>query len=96
MVIINFYYIDYLQEMKRINPTHRVSRENDIIRKREKEHRHDQLWCETKNYYKHFDQVNTKFDTWTSPRYYNENNQLISEFRMKCVKDELLEKRRKN
>lgn len=95
MVIINFYYIDYLQEMKRINPTHRVSRENDIIRKREKEHRHDQLWCETKNYYKHFDQVNTKFDTWTSPRYYNENNQLISEFRMKCVKDELLEKRRK-
>ncbi|CAG9767871.1 unnamed protein product [Ceutorhynchus assimilis] len=73
---------------------HRTKVEGDMIRKRERDFRHQQMWTGAQDYYKRWNDVNTKFDEWTSPRYYEDNNKMISDLRQKKDKEELLEKRR--
>lgn len=73
---------------------HRLRVESDMIRRREREFSHQQMWGGAEKYYKHWEKTNTKFDEWTSPRYYEDNNKLMSEIRQKRDKEELLEKRR--
>ncbi|KAG5899586.1 hypothetical protein JTB14_022914 [Gonioctena quinquepunctata] len=71
----------------------RLRMENEIIRRRDKEFKKEQ-WSGTAKYFDHWEKVNTKFDAWTSPRYYEDNNKLMSEIKMKRVKEELLQKRK--
>nr|CAI5868021.1 unnamed protein product [Callosobruchus analis] len=68
--------------------------ENQIVRKREREFFHDQQWNNTAKYYEYWQKANTKFDGWTSPRYYQDNNKLMDDIKKKREKDEQLEKRR--
>ncbi|XP_018560977.1 trichoplein keratin filament-binding protein [Anoplophora glabripennis] len=73
---------------------HRLRVENEMIRRREREFSHQQMWGSAEKYYKHWEKANTKFDEWTSPRYYKDNNRLMSEITQKREKGERLEKRR--
>jgi len=73
---------------------HRCKVENQMIRRREREFKHHQMWTGAEDYYKRWDQNNTKYDEWTSPRYYEDNNKLISDVRQKKDKEELLAKRK--
>lgn len=68
--------------------------ENEIIRRREKQYQYDQMWNGAVRYFQHWDKTNTKYDAWTSPRYYEDNNRLMSEIRMKRDKEDLLLRRR--
>ncbi|CAH1976960.1 unnamed protein product [Acanthoscelides obtectus] len=68
--------------------------ENQMVRKREREFQHDQMWNNAKKYYEHWQQTNTKLDSWTSPRYYQDNNKLMEDIKKKREKEEQLEKRR--
>lgn len=74
--------------------THRTNIENEMIRKREKEHKHQTEWGNRVQYYKTFDKSNNKYEQWTSPRYYEENAQLMGNIRKKRDKEELTVKRR--
>ncbi|XP_066142482.1 trichoplein keratin filament-binding protein-like [Euwallacea fornicatus] len=73
---------------------HRNKVEEGIIKRREREFRHQQMWEGAQNYYKRWDKVNTKFDEWTSPRYYQDNNKMLLDLKNKRDKEELLQKRR--
>ncbi|XP_076255503.1 trichoplein keratin filament-binding protein-like isoform X2 [Rhynchophorus ferrugineus] len=73
---------------------HRTKVENDIISRRERDFRHQQMWSGAVDYYKRWDKINTKFDEWTSPRYYEDNNKMLGDIRAKRDKEELMEKRR--
>ncbi|XP_050292965.1 trichoplein keratin filament-binding protein isoform X1 [Anthonomus grandis grandis] len=75
---------------------HRVKVENQMIRKREREFRHQQMWTGAESYYKRWDNINHRIDEWTSPRYYEENNKMLADMRLKRDKEELLIKRREN
>lgn len=81
-------------EKPRERGKHRLRVEGEMIRRREREFSHQQMWGSAERYYKHWEKTNTKFDEWTSPRYYDDNNKLMSEIRQKREKEELLEKRR--
>lgn len=74
--------------------THRVDREYEIIRKREKEMQHQLEWSDRSKYYEKFDKNNSKFETWTSPRYYEANTEQWEKLKEVEKKHELLEKRR--
>ncbi|KAJ3651055.1 hypothetical protein Zmor_017118 [Zophobas morio] len=76
--------------------THRVRVENEMIKRREREFRHDQVWNNRKQYYEEWEKKNAKFDEWTSPRYHETNNKLIEETKKKREKEESLAKRREN
>lgn len=56
---------------------HRTKVENDIISRRERDFRHQQMWTGAVDYYKHWGKINTKFEEWTSPRYYEDNNKML-------------------
>lgn len=73
---------------------HRVDVENAIIRRREKQYDYDQLWNGTSQYFQHWQKANSKFEQWTSPRYYEDNNKLMKEVQAKRDKEEGLETRR--
>lgn len=73
---------------------HRVAVENEMCRRREREHRHQETWGGLTRYYERFDRANTKFEEWTSPRYYESNNQLISKAKKNEEKAKSLEERR--
>ncbi|XP_060534208.1 trichoplein keratin filament-binding protein-like [Cylas formicarius] len=73
---------------------HRVDVENEIIRRRERESRRHQTWSTAERYFKHFDKVNTKYDAWTSPRYYEDNNKMLATIESKRAKEEALARRR--
>lgn len=75
---------------------HRAKVEGDIIRRRERDYKHQQMWEGALDNYRRWDKINTKYDEWTSPRYYEDNNKLIAETRKKREKEELLIKRREN
>ncbi|XP_044763054.1 trichoplein keratin filament-binding protein isoform X2 [Coccinella septempunctata] len=72
-----------------------ISREEQIIRKREKEYQHQKLWGDQQKYYDHWDKTNAKYEEWTSPRYYDTNNQLVKQVQMEKVLQERKELRRK-
>uniref|UniRef100_A0A6P7GM17 Trichoplein keratin filament-binding protein-like n=2 Tax=Diabrotica virgifera virgifera TaxID=50390 RepID=A0A6P7GM17_DIAVI len=73
---------------------HRIQAENEIIRRRERETQYSELWNGTVKYFDHWNKACSKFEEWTSPRYYNENNKMLSEIQSKRQKEEQLEKRR--
>ncbi|XP_057671976.1 trichoplein keratin filament-binding protein-like [Diorhabda carinulata] len=73
---------------------HRIRAENEIIRRREQETRYNELWNGTVKYFDHWNKACTKFEEWTSPRYYSENNKLLSDIKNKKDKEEQLAKRR--
>ncbi|KAJ8916673.1 hypothetical protein NQ315_000318 [Exocentrus adspersus] len=73
---------------------HRLRVENEMIRRREKESAREETWGGAERYYRHWEKANAKFDEWTSPRYYQDNNKLLAEIRRKRDKEELLEKRK--
>ncbi|XP_023016713.2 trichoplein keratin filament-binding protein [Leptinotarsa decemlineata] len=73
---------------------HRIHVENDIIRRREREFNYEKMWSGTAKYFEHWDKANSKFDSWTSPRYYEDNNKLMSEIKTKRDKEEFLVKRK--
>ncbi|KAJ8958417.1 hypothetical protein NQ318_002199 [Aromia moschata] len=73
---------------------HRNRVETEMIKRRDKEFAYQQMWSGTDKYFRHWDKANTRYDSWTSPRYYEDNNKLLSEIRNKREKEELLEKRR--
>ncbi|KAH1018302.1 trichoplein keratin filament-binding protein isoform X1 [Dendroctonus ponderosae] len=68
--------------------------ESNLIRRRERDFKHQQMWIGAQDYYRKWDKVNSKFDQWTSPRYYADNNKMLSDLRHKRDKEELLVKRR--
>lgn len=74
--------------------SHRVNVENAMIRRREKEHKHQTEWGGRVEYYKTFEKSNNKYEQWTSPRYYEESAHLMTQMRKKRDKEELTEKRR--
>lgn len=55
---------------------------------------HQQRWGGQVQYYKKWEKANTKYDEWTSPRYYESNNELIEKVKKKRDKEANLEKRR--
>ncbi|CAG9821384.1 unnamed protein product [Phaedon cochleariae] len=73
---------------------HRICVENDIIRRREKEFEYDQMWTGAAKYYEHWDRANARYYSWTSPRYYEDNNKQMEEIKIKRDKEELLFKRK--
>lgn len=74
--------------------TNRANIENEMIKRREKEYKHQMEWGGRVQYYKTFEKSNNKYEQWTSPRYYEENFQLMDNIRKKREKEELLQKRR--
>lgn len=72
----------------------RLNAESEMIRRREKEFQHDQMWGGASKYYDHFNQVNTKFEDWTSPRYYTESMKQYEELKSRREKEKHLDKRR--
>ncbi|KAK9695858.1 hypothetical protein QE152_g32289 [Popillia japonica] len=68
--------------------------QDKMAKKREKEFWHQQKWGNQVQYYKKWEKVNAKYDEWTSPRYYESNNQLIERVKNEREKAERLEKRR--
>ncbi|RZB58818.1 Trichoplein and/or EVC2 like domain containing protein [Asbolus verrucosus] len=75
-------------------PTHRVRVENEMIKRREKQFRYEQMWNGRKQYYEHWEKKNAKFDEWTSPRYHETNNKLIEDIKKKREHEDNLQKRR--
>lgn len=73
---------------------HRVDVENAIIRRREKQFNYEQMWNGASKYFDHWQKTNTRYESWTSPRYYEDNNKLVRETKNKRDREELLEKRR--
>lgn len=73
---------------------HRIDVENALIRRREKQFNYDKLWNGTSQYFQHWQKSNSKFEQWTSPRYYEDNSKLIGEIKEKKQKEESLEIRR--
>ncbi|CAG9853735.1 unnamed protein product [Phyllotreta striolata] len=81
-------------ENSKIRGKHRIKAEEEIIRRREKETRYHELWTGTANYFDHWNKRTAKFVEWTSPRYYKENNELVSGIKAKKDKEESLTMRR--
>lgn len=75
-------------------PMHRIDVENDMIKRREREFKHQSRWNGQVQYYKTFEKANNKYENWTSPRYYEENNQMIEKIRKERDKKDSNEKRR--
>lgn len=73
---------------------HRIDVENAIIRRREKQFNYDMLWNDTKQYFSHWEKANSKFERWTSPRYYEDNNKLMEFLKTKKEREESLKIRR--
>lgn len=73
---------------------HRIDVENAIIRRREKQFNYEQTWASTTKYFDHWQRNNSKYEAWTSPRYYEENNKLINKTKHKRDRETLLEQRR--
>lgn len=80
----------------RSNPplSHRSNVERQIIRRREREFDHEMRWGGRVKYYSNVDKSNRKFESWTSPRYYESNTKLWEEVKSSRDKKEILEKRR--
>ncbi|XP_045468902.1 trichoplein keratin filament-binding protein isoform X2 [Harmonia axyridis] len=72
-----------------------LSREEQIIRKREKEYQHQKFWGDQQKYYDHWEKANTKYEEWTSPRYYDTNTQLVKQVQMEKILQERRELRRR-
>ncbi|GJQ78233.1 hypothetical protein Trydic_g2562 [Trypoxylus dichotomus] len=68
--------------------------QDKMAKKREKDFWHQQQWGNQVQYYKKWEKVNTKYDEWTSPRYYESNNELVERLKKDREKAENLEKRR--
>lgn len=73
---------------------HQVRYENELIQKREKEFRHEELWSGQKRYYEEWEKKNRKYDEWTSPRYFENHNKLVEKMKKTRQHEEDLEKRR--
>lgn len=73
---------------------HRTKVEEEMIKRREREFKHKKIWEGADSYYKRWDKVTNKFDQWTSPRYYEDNNKMLMDLKSKRDKEELLQKRR--
>ncbi|XP_022902809.2 trichoplein keratin filament-binding protein-like [Onthophagus taurus] len=65
-----------------------------MAKRRERDFQHQQNWERQVDYYKKFEKTNSKFDDWTSPRYYESNTELVDRLKEKRNKEESLEKRR--
>lgn len=72
----------------------RINAERQIAKRREKEYNHQQTWEGRTRYYKTFGTANSKHEEWTSPRYYHNQNEMITETKRELEKSEQLEKRR--
>ncbi|KAL1489458.1 hypothetical protein ABEB36_014348 [Hypothenemus hampei] len=81
-------------ELPKERGRHRTKVEDAMIKKREREFRHQMVWEGAQKNYKRWDNVNTKYDHWTSPRYYEENNKLLLDLQVKKNKEDNLTKRR--
>lgn len=68
--------------------------EKQITQRREKEQRHQETWGGLTRYYKTFETANNKYEEWTSPRYYETNNQMLLDSKRTREKAERLEERR--
>ncbi|EFA04930.2 trichoplein keratin filament-binding protein [Tribolium castaneum] len=79
---------------RRPPPSHRIRVENEMIRRREKEFCHDRLWNGQRRYYEDFERKNTKYDEWTSPRYYENQQKLMEKTKKEREHEENLERRR--
>lgn len=73
---------------------HRIDVENALIRRREKQFNYDKLWNGTSQYFQHWQKSNSKYEQWTSPRYYEDSNKQMDEMKEKKEKEEKLEIRR--
>ncbi|KAK9876302.1 hypothetical protein WA026_012600 [Henosepilachna vigintioctopunctata] len=71
-----------------------LSREEQIIRKREKEYQYQKFWGDQQKYYDWWSKNNTKYEEWTSPRYYDTNTQLVRQMQMEKALLESKEMRR--
>ncbi|XP_017785133.1 PREDICTED: trichoplein keratin filament-binding protein-like [Nicrophorus vespilloides] len=80
-------------ENRKIRPTSRF--EEEMVRKRERESRRAETWNGAVKYYEKFEKNNAKFEEWTSPRYYETNNDLMATIKTKRDKLDNLEERRK-
>lgn len=65
-----------------------------MARAREKEFAHQQTWGERGRYYKNYEYKNSKYDEWTSPRYYETHKEMVDETRKERERKEALEARR--
>ncbi|KAF2882783.1 hypothetical protein ILUMI_23295 [Ignelater luminosus] len=72
----------------------KLDAEKRMVKRREKEYEHQTRWGNQVQYYKSWEKANNKFEEWTSPRYYETNNQMIEELKKKRDRQENLEKRR--
>lgn len=68
--------------------------QNRLVRQRESEFKREQQWGTTVKYYDQMSRKNTRYEAWTSPRYYKTNNQLLEEIKKDKDKKDLLEQRR--
>ncbi|KAI4454482.1 trichoplein keratin filament-binding protein family member [Holotrichia oblita] len=68
--------------------------QDKMAKKRERDFWHQEKWGNQVKYYRKWEKVNTKYDEWTSPRYYESNNELIEKVKKDREKVERLEKRR--
>lgn len=73
---------------------HRVYLEEQITKKREKEFIHQQTWNGQTRYYKNFENANSKYEEWTSPRYYETHQTMLERAKKENERKEMLEKRR--
>lgn len=73
---------------------HRTEIEHRISEKREKEHMRLQHWSDVDTYYKHFENQNSKFEDWTSSRYYETQKLKMEQAKKELLKKEALEKRK--
>lgn len=73
---------------------HRINVENEMIKRREREFKHQSRWNGQVQYYKTFEEANNKYENWTSPRYYEENNQKIEKIKKERDKKVSNEERR--
>lgn len=68
--------------------------EEQMIKRREKEFMHQQTWNGLTRYYETFNNKNTKYEEWTSPRYYQTHQTMLEQQKKENQRKELLEKRR--
>lgn len=52
--------------------------QNHLIRQRERDFQRQQMWTGAQDYYRKWEKNNSQFDQWTSPRYYEDNNKMLS------------------
>lgn len=73
--------------------THR-NIENEMVKRREREDKHQIEWGSRVNYYTTNETSNQKYGQWTSKRYYKENTQLVDNLQKKREREESITKRR--